>query len=206
MHFLISPEFWSTLSSVATVIGAAVVVYAAVVAVGQLREMTKTRHLEALLRVYDMIGSATARKQLRIIYTELESKPESLTHEERELVEQVTITFERIGKLVESDLVPMNELFEGHCEVVIRTWKRLEPYIRYHRTLAGGRYAKHFERLAKLAQKYHLEHFPEENLEIVDVWSNGNAPIGRIANNKSLDAVPTSRESVKPMMKDEGAG
>ena len=166
------------------------VVYAAVVALGQLREMTKARHLEALLRVYDMIGSEPARKQRRIIYTELNSEPESLTHEEHELVEQVTIAFERIGKLVESDLVPMNELFEGHCEVIIRTWKRLEPYVRHHRTLAGGRYAKHFERIAKLAQEYHLDHFPQENLEIVDVWSNTMPRSGGIAPNRSLDASP----------------
>ena len=165
------------MSSVATVVGVAVVVYTAVVALNQLKEMTKARHLEALLRVYDMIGSETARKQRRIIYTELKSAPEALTHEERELVEHVTITFERIGKLVESDLVPMNELFEGHCEVIIRTWNKLERHIRHYRTLAGGRHAKHFERLAKLAKEYHLAHFPEENLEIVNVWSNRDASI-----------------------------
>src|SRR5256885_13103464 len=109
MYFLITQEFWSVLSSVATVVGAGVVVYAAIVALGQLKEMTKARHLEALLRVYDMIGSELARKQRRIIYTELRSEPEHLTSDERELVEQVTIMFERIGKLVESDLVPRDE-------------------------------------------------------------------------------------------------
>ncbi len=172
MQLLMKPEFWSIVSSVGTVVGVAVVIYAAIVALGQLKEMTKARHLEALLRVYDMIGSEPARKQRRIVYTELKSEPENLTSDERELVEQVTVMFERIGKLVESDLVPRNELFEGHCEVILRTWTKLEPYIRHHRSLAGGRHAQHFERLAVLAEEYRLEHFPEETLEIVNMWSN----------------------------------
>jgi hypothetical protein len=108
------------------------------------------------------------------VYTQLKSEPEHLTSDERELVEQVTVLFERIGKLVESDLVPRDELLEGHCEVILRSWTKLEPYIRHHRRLAGGRHAKHFERLAVLAADYRLEHFPDESLEIVNMWSNTN--------------------------------
>jgi hypothetical protein len=176
MQFLTNPAFWSTLASVATVLGVVFVVYAAIVALGQLKEMTKARHLEAMLQVYEMIGSESARKQRRIIYTELRSAPEDLTTDERELVEQVSVTFERIGKLVESDLVPRNELLEGHCEVILRCWKKLEPYIAHYRRVSSGRHAKHFERLATLAQEYHLKHFPNENLEIVNVWSETNPP------------------------------
>ncbi|MFZ2361603.1 MAG: hypothetical protein WA040_19845 [Anaerolineae bacterium] len=170
MQFLADPDFWSTLSSAATILGFAVVIYTAVVALGQLKEMTRARHLEAMLQVYEMIGSEEARKHRRFIYTELESKPEELTPSERKHVEQVSVTFDRIGKLVESGLIPRDELLESHCEVIIRSWKKLEPYILYHRHIVGGRHAQYFEHLAATAQEYHSRHFPGQALNIVDLW------------------------------------
>jgi hypothetical protein len=174
VKFLTDPIFWSTLASIATVLGVVFVISAAMVALRQLKEMTKARHLEAMLQVYEMIGSEAARKNRRFIYTELKSAPEELTFEERELVEKVIVVYERIGKLVESDLVPRDELLEGHCEVILRSWKKLEPYIRHYRKVSSGRHAKHFETLARVAQEYHSKHFPDVNLEIVNVWSNSN--------------------------------
>jgi peroxiredoxin family protein len=70
MRFLADPDFWNILSSVATVLGFAVVIYTTVVALGQLKEMTRARHLEAMLQVYEMIGSEEARKHRKYVYTE----------------------------------------------------------------------------------------------------------------------------------------
>src|ERR1051325_5220670 len=123
-----------------------------------------------------MIGSESARKHRKFIYTELKSAPEALTPDEREHVEQISVTFDRIGKLVASDLIPKEELLAGHCEVIIRSWNKLEPYIKHHRKVIGNYHAKHFETLASLAQEYYSQHSPGENLEIVNVWSNTNTP------------------------------
>src|ERR1051325_4529892 len=79
MQFLTNSNFWSILASIATVLGFAVVSYTAIIALGQLKEMTKARHLEAMLQVYEMIGSESARKHRKFIYTELKSAPEALT-------------------------------------------------------------------------------------------------------------------------------
>lgn len=169
--FLTNPDFWSTLASIATTLGVMIVIPTAIVALRQLKEMTKARHLQAMLQVYEMIGSESARKHRKFIYTELKSAPETLTSDEREHVEQISITFDRIGILVASDLIPKDELLAGHCEVIIRTWNKLEPYIKHYRKVIGNYHAKHFETLAILAQEYHSKHSPSESLEIVDIWS-----------------------------------
>lgn len=178
MQTLTDPNLWSTLASIATVIGVGFVIPTAVVALRQLKEMTKARHLEAMLKVYEMIGSESARKQRKFIYTELKSTPEELTFDEREQVEQICVAFDRIGILVGSDLIPKDELFAGHGQVIIRTWTKLEPYIKHHRKMIGNYHAKHFEALAALAQEYHSEHSPDENLEIVNVWETTNPSSG----------------------------
>ena len=166
MDLLANTTFWNIVASVAVVIQSLVVVCGIILAVNQLKEMTKTRHLEAMLRVYDMIGSPEARKQRRFIYAELKSKPGKLTSEEQEIMEQVSVTLDRIGKLAESGLMPQDDLLEGHYEVFIRTWKKLEPYIRHHRQIAGNRWVQHFEKFAKIAEDYRLKHYPDANLGI----------------------------------------
>jgi Domain of unknown function (DUF4760) len=176
MEFPTNPEFWSMVASIATVVGVVVVIPTAIIALRQLKEMTKARHLEAMLRVYEMIGSEAARKHRKFIYTELKSSPETLTAEEREHVEQISVAFDRIGILVASDLIPKEKLLSGHCEVIIRSWDKLEPYIKHHRKVVGNYHAKYFEALAVLAQEYHSRHSSGENLEIVNVWGNTNTP------------------------------
>ncbi len=149
-----SQNFWSDAASVATIIGAGVVIYAAVVAVGQLKEMTKTRHLEAMLRVYDMIASPEARASRRFIYSELRSAPDRVTSEEREKIEEVSVMLDRVGALVSAGLVPKNLLFASHREMIIRSWEKLAPYINYWRMHRYPSFASHFELLADLAKKY----------------------------------------------------
>lgn len=160
------------MSSIATVATAAIATIAAVFALVQVREMTRTRHLEAMLRVFEMLGAEDARKQRRFIYTQLKSSPERLTPEEQWVVEQVTVTFDRLGRLVEMGLVPREELFQGHCEVVIRVWARLKPYIYHHRSRVGGRHGHNFEELAKSAQEYFSAHFPGQELKVIDAWAS----------------------------------
>jgi Domain of unknown function (DUF4760) len=153
-----SQNFWSSIASIATIIGVGVVIYAAFLAVNQLKEMTKARHLEAMLRVYEMIGSEEARSSRRFIYSELKSKPEAITPEERDKIEEVSTMLDRVGSLVSAGLVPADLLFGSHCEMIIVSWERLEPYILYRRRHLDGTYASHFEQLASAARKYQSIH------------------------------------------------
>ena len=159
------------MSSIATVATAAIAIVAAMFALVQVREMTRTRHLEAMLRVFEMLGAEDARKQRRFIYTQLKSSPNGLSAEEQWVVEQVTVTFDRLGRLVQMGLVPREELFQGHCEVVIRAWIRLKPYVYYHRSRVGGRHGHNFEELAKSAQEYFSANFPGQELKVIDAWA-----------------------------------
>ena len=174
MSFVASPDFWSVLASVATVFGFAVVIWASIIAVRQLKESTRTRHLEAMLQVYQMIGNEDARSSRRLVYN-LDAEPGQLTAEQRDCVEKVTVSFDRIGFLVKSGLVPKDHFFESHCEVVIRSWRKLEPYIDHHIQKVGGRHAHHFRFLAQEAEKYHAAHFPE-GLRTVDIWKQPKEP------------------------------
>lgn len=170
------PRVWSILASISTILGFAVLIWAAIVALSQLKEMTKARHLDAMMQVHEMLASVEARNHRKYIYTKLKSNPEKLTAKEREHVEQVSVAFDRIGNLVEYGLVPRDVLFDSHCEVIIRIWQKLEPYILHHRQMIGGRHVEHFEKLAVAAQKYHSKHFPGQVLNTIDLSSKTVKP------------------------------
>jgi hypothetical protein len=149
---------WNVLASIATIIAAIVVVFAAYLTVRQLAEMTKSRHLEGMLKVYEMIGSDEARRSRRYIYEKLRSEPESVSESERSHIEEVSVLLDKIGALTESGLIPGALLFESHGVMIVRIWERLEPYILYYRQFRGPKYVRHFERLAVSAQRYETTH------------------------------------------------
>lgn len=163
--------FWETLASIATSLGFVVVTVATIVALRQLRESARARRLEAILKVYEMMGSESARAARRSIYVGLDSAPNEVSATEREAIEQVSVMFDMIGNIVEMGLVSRTELFETHCEVIIRCWRKLQPYIEWHRLVLGGRHAASFERLAGLAEEYYSNNFPDEELRIVNIWT-----------------------------------
>jgi hypothetical protein len=142
------------IASIATTGGALVVIYAAYVAVGQLREMTKARHLEAMLRVYEIIGSENARPSRKFIHSELASQPESMTPEERDHIERTAVALDQVGALTEAGLVPIGPLFSSHGEMIFRTWEKVVPYVQYRRQNIDSTFATHFEKLASSAQHY----------------------------------------------------
>lgn len=148
---------WSDLASIATIISAIVVIGAALLAVQQLREMSKARYLEGMLRVYDLIASEDARASRRFIYGELTSKPEAITAKEQEKVETVSVLLDRVGALVSAGLVPKDLLLASHHDMFIRSWDKLAPYIFYRRLHGDASYVIHFEQVADMARNFQAE-------------------------------------------------
>src|SRR5262249_24563216 len=136
------------------IIGVVLVIIAAFLALGQLKEMTKAGHLEAMLSVYEMIGSEKARSARAFIYTKLRSQPGEITPEEREKIEDVSVMLDQVGTLATAGLVPIESLLESHCEMIILSWDRLAPYIFYRRRHLDRTFASHFEQLANSARTY----------------------------------------------------
>lgn len=155
---------WSAVSSAATVTGAVVVVYAAIVAVRQLKEMTRTRYLEAMLRVYELISSDDARDTRRYIYSELRSTPDALTLEEQRQVEKASVLLDRVGSLVAAGLVPADLVLSSHSTMIANLWDRLEPYIRFHRSQRYESYVRYFEELAIAAKSFQAKGYSNQSV------------------------------------------
>lgn len=146
------PSFWNAVTAIAAVISLVVVVYGASVALRQLKELTRTRHLEAMLSVYELIGSDQARDSRRFLYSQLRSSPGDADDNEWMHVDRVAALFDRIGSLAKANLIPVDELLDSHSDVLIRSWAVVEPYAHHRRRLTGANHVRNFEWLAELAR------------------------------------------------------
>ena len=147
--------FWSAVSAIGSVLALLFVAVASWIALRQFKELVRTRHLDGILRVYDLIGSQDARAARRFVFTQLQSAPGQLTDSERENVEYIAVTMDRVGFLTINGLIPEKELLESHCEVFFRTWDKVGPHITWREQATGDRYAPHYRALAERARKYY---------------------------------------------------
>jgi hypothetical protein len=144
---------WIIAGVLAAICQTAIIAVAAVIAVNQLRETSRQRKFDALLRVYRTIGSSEARNDRRVIYEELPAFPEKLTPDQWRLVGDVAVMFDHVGALAKFKLIDEDELLETHSRMISRLWSRLDPYIQYERDRLGdGQMVAAFEALAKRAQ------------------------------------------------------
>lgn len=160
-------HFWDAVTAIAAVISLIVVAYGVTVALRQLKELTRNRHLEAMLRVYELIGSDQARESRRFLYSHLESDPQHVDDNAWMHVDRVATLFDRIGSLAKANLIPIGELLDSHGDVLIRSWTAVEPYVNHRRRLTGARHVQNFEWLSALARNHRMKTGDSAELKIV---------------------------------------
>ncbi|MFG1812395.1 hypothetical protein ACGFIF_01400 [Kribbella sp. NPDC049174] len=148
------PVLWSAIAALSAVMGLVVVAVAAAIALSQLRELVRARHLDAMFRVYELIGSDAARRARRYVYAELTAAPADASAVDRENVETVCITYDRVGALIAANLVPEREVMASQSKVILRTWNSVEPYVNFREAEFGIPFAPHYRELAERASRY----------------------------------------------------
>jgi hypothetical protein len=58
---------------------------------------------------------------------------DTVTHKERQLMRHM----ERIGALVENDLLDSDVILDYSADVIVQTWSRLKPLVLVHRLVSG---------------------------------------------------------------------
>ena len=162
-------ELLEAIAAIVTIIGFIILIFTIIIALRQFKEMIKSRHLEALIKVYELIGSESARMDRFYIFNKLNPAPDKISMDGWLYIQRVSTTFDKIGMLVKAGLIPQKELFESHYETIVRSWIKLEPYIEYYRDNIGGRHVHNFQELARKAKIYHTNNFPEEDLSPVNI-------------------------------------
>ena len=160
----------------------------------QVREATKSRYLEALVRMFDDFGSRDAYFDADNVLG-LPQRIEDYTPDELELATWVTRVNEKIAFLVESGMMPAEFVIPLYSRRILWTWDALQPFIKNERRLrdTDGAYrmggdGRYFEKLADRALRYRRGAFNR---------SRANPPIPQEYRDR-LRALVDSGASVRP--------
>jgi hypothetical protein len=153
--------FWVAVAVL--VVQTAAVLIAARFAIRQLREATRTRALDGFLAISYEIASSEAAASRKLIYTKDFKK---WSDDERHMAEEVCVTFDRMGVLVLHGLIPEDVALSMYFDVILRTWKRLEPFVKKERERRQmDLWMMRFERLAEKCEKHWMQELDDHREE-----------------------------------------
>jgi hypothetical protein len=139
-----------------TFVNTLIVAIGIVIALRELRVISKTQQIEALREfLRDLNDTEEDRK---FLYEEFEfslESPEPLQPEEERRIQKVINCFNRIGLLVENGLLPSRLVFSICHTEIIRSVFKLKEYMKYRESRIGSRYGRRLLRLDKRAKIYH---------------------------------------------------
>jgi hypothetical protein len=156
-----TPDLWQVIFTGITALTA---VAALLYAVRQVQEAKKARVLEAYLIFESRLTSESARLDRRCVYEKDFEDPKAITHEDRETIERVCVTFDILGVLVREELMYRPLVFKPFYDVIIKCWKKTFDFIEFERrpNRKANTYMQDFEYLYLQAEAYRKENgFPE---------------------------------------------
>lgn len=165
--FSLSSDALALVTIAAAMLQTLLLAVAGFVAWFQLRESSKTRYLEALVRMFDDFGSKEAYHYADRVLG-LPKRIAEFTAEERELAIWVVRVYEKIGFLVESGMMPAEYIVPLYSRRIIWTWDALWPFIEEQVKLrnSDGAYrmggdGKYFELLYRRALAHRKRAYPK---------------------------------------------
>jgi len=150
---------WNMISAISTAFMAFVVLIAAILAVLQLREISRSRAVSAFMELSRFLQREEIRKARGILINIPKDRNlEDWSVEEREAAEKASHTYDVAGimvfkKLIEEDLI-VNEWRDS----IIKCWEAAEPMIMEYRKGRGEDFWDAFEMLYERAKKIEIAH------------------------------------------------
>lgn len=165
----IPSNLWDMSQAVSTTVAAAAVFGAGIVAYRELGELAHTRHIQIADSLFAELNSPENIEARRWIYQHLPPDPEqgipSFTAEERDTVKRVLNSLDRVAFLTQSGWIPEELIMPWMNPMIVKTWMKLEPYVRYE----GERrrepdYYEHARALAERCLEWRAKNLPEAEI------------------------------------------
>lgn len=185
----------SDLADIATALGATLAGFGLILLFVQIRLQYKEQKKQAVSELFNDLLTLDFRRKMMFLYSR---EPEQLRLEktsvsERELIDEVTSQFDRIGFKVRNNLFPKSETMELFRDWVIRSAQQLQFYIEDQGARRGDcdPYRMDFEWLAKECKFYQLRKMqrklPNRNIPLSQLLKNEPYAIFKIDDGEGKD-------------------
>ena len=171
--FKLDDHLAGILESGSSAVGAAAVFGAAYFAYQELDEVSKSRHIDVADRLFDELNSPDIIEARRIIYQNLNEKPETglsnLSDESRDAMKDVLNSLDRVAFLTQPGWIPDELVMPWMHPMIAKSWEKLEPYVMFERKRRNEPYYyEHAGELAERCRKWRAKHLAETNTKWTD--------------------------------------
>ena len=141
------------LQALEAIVTMGVLIYGVVIA-RDIRESVKTRYLDGMKYVRDLLASPEAVERRRWVHQDLNNVARPLSIENADKVRAVCRDFDNIGLLCRKRLLPTDIIAETYSRNILEMWRQLQPSIDELRQATNDPYYfLEFEWLANQATK-----------------------------------------------------
>lgn len=146
---------WSVASAIATYVQTVILLGAAYIAVGQVREASRARKLAILMPLRYDIDSPAARHNRYVLFNELPEDLMTLDGAQDSVVDRVVVEYDNLGQLVRAHLIDFKLVASWYAPSAERCWRRVKPWVEKERARRGGApFAVAFEEFAQRCINY----------------------------------------------------
>jgi hypothetical protein len=133
----------------------------------ELRESTKNRQGSFMFEVFKGLSTEEARKDRSFIFgNSLPGPDKTLSDPAWKTMNNVWTQLNQLGLYIEKGLIEEDLVMELYWDVILKCWNKLEGHLKVQRDKRhNNMYQKYFEILAKRAEKYRKEHYPNEDIK-----------------------------------------
>ena len=169
-----SADLFNMISAISTALAAAAVFSAGFIAYRELSELTSSRHMEVVDRLFNELNSPENIAARGWIYKNLPSEPQngpqSFNTEGQLALKQVLNSLDRVAFMTQSGWIPEDFIMPWMHPMIAKSWEKLAPYVILERERRNEPYYyEHAERLAHRCLKWR-----QKNLNEVDIrWVDG---------------------------------
>jgi hypothetical protein len=159
-------DFWAMAESLSTAVAAAAVITAGFIAYRELSEISSSRNLEIIDRLFAELNSTENIEARRWIFQNLPEKPEeglaNLTSEGRTAVKRVLNSLDRVAFLTQPGWVDEGKVMPWMNPMIVKAWVKLRPYVVYERERRQEPdYYNTAQQLAERCLAWRAQHLPE---------------------------------------------
>jgi hypothetical protein len=167
------PDFWVMTGALSAALGPMILLGGSVLAVRQLTEVTRSRHLSVADRLFAELNSPENITARRWIFQHLPADPKAgipaLPEEGRTAVKQVLNSLDRVAFLTQAGWIPEEMVMPWMNPMIVKAWVKLEPYLEYERQRrAEPDYYQNVRQLAQRSLAWRTRHVPDAQITWVE--------------------------------------
>ena len=132
-----------------------VILISAIIALWELREIKRSRQINAFLDVYNFLQNEDTRKARGILINLGKSRKKfnDWTPEEINEAEKVSQTYDAVGVMISNKFIAKKLIIKEWRNSIILCWEAAEPMIKKYQKMRGTDFQDDFERLYHLTKK-----------------------------------------------------